>query len=172
MVEIVQKDALILRKKATPVAREDIGSERITDILSRMHSSLAAQDDGVALAAPQIGEAVRIFIVSGKVFSEDFEHPDPTQPDRVFINPVVKKVSRTKKVVDEGCLSVRGIYGKVLRATKASVEAYDEKGRRFTLGGAGLLAQIFQHEIDHLNGILFTDTATDLENVPPPLAHP
>jgi peptide deformylase len=67
----------------------------------------------------------------------------------------------------EGCLSVRWLYGNVLRSTKASIEAYDEFGNKFTRGGSGLLAQIFQHETDHLNGVLFIDTAEDVEDMPP-----
>ena len=69
--------------------------------------------------------------------------------------------------VDEGCLSVRWLYGKVERAEKITVRAYDENGKPFTMGASGLLAQAFQHEIDHLNGILFIDKATDLKEMIP-----
>jgi peptide deformylase len=62
----------------------------------------------------------------------------------------------------EGCLSVRPLYGKVRRATKATMEAYDENGKKFTKSGSGLLAHIFQHETDHLDGILFIDKARDI----------
>jgi len=68
--------------------------------------------------------------------------------------------------MSEGCLSVRPIYGKVRRATRATVEAYDENGKKFVKEGVGLLAHIFQHEIDHLDGILFTDKAKDMYEVP------
>ena len=64
--------------------------------------------------------------------------------------------------MEEGCLSVRFLYGKVERAVKASVEAFDENGNKFTKGGSGLIAQIFQHETDHLNGALFIDKAKDV----------
>ena len=72
---------------------------------------------------------------------------------------------KDKKFMDEGCLSVRPFYGKVRRATKATVEAYNEEGKKFTFGGSGLLANIFQHEIDHLDGILFIDKAKDINEV-------
>ena len=85
----------------------------------------------------------------------------------VYINPVITKKSREKKLMEEGCLSVRYLYGKVNRSTKASIEGYDEFGNFFKKGGAGLLAQIFQHETDHLDGVLFIDSAIDLENIPP-----
>ncbi len=89
------------------------------------------------------------------------------EPDLVCINPTLIKLSKQKKKVPEGCLSVRWLYGNVLRAEKATVEAYDEHGKKFTRGGSGLLAQIFQHETDHLNGILFIDTAEDVEEMKP-----
>ena len=63
----------------------------------------------------------------------------------------------------EGCLSVRWLYGRTLRYTKASIEAYDKKGKKFSRGASGLLAQIFQHETDHLKGILFIDHAEDIK---------
>lgn len=67
----------------------------------------------------------------------------------------------------EGCLSIRWLYGNTVRSTKATIKAYDERGKIFTRGGSGLLAQIFQHETDHLNGVLFIDTAEDIEDIPP-----
>jgi len=67
--------------------------------------------------------------------------------------------------MNEGCLSVRPLYGKVRRATRATVEAYNEKGKKFKMEGTGLLAHIFQHETDHLEGILFTDKAKDLREI-------
>ena len=81
----------------------------------------------------------------------------------VFINPKISKLSREKEWVPEGCLSVRPLYGKTLRSKKATVVAYDENGKKFTRGASGLLAQIFQHETDHLDGILFIDHAKDIK---------
>jgi len=86
----------------------------------------------------------------------------------VFINPKIFKLSREKDWVPEGCLSVRWLYGKTYRSKKATVEAYDKNGKKFKMGGSGLLAQIFQHETDHLNGILFTDHAKDIKEELPP----
>ena len=74
-------------------------------------------------------------------------------------------LSKEKKKMEEGCLSVRYLYGKVSRSVKASIEAYDEHGNKFKKGVSGLMAQVFQHETDHLNGILFIDMATDLEEL-------
>jgi peptide deformylase len=69
--------------------------------------------------------------------------------------------------MEEGCLSVRWVYGKTKRADKAMVEAYNERGHKFVRQGSGLLAQIYQHEIDHLNGILFIDKASHLVEIKP-----
>ncbi len=134
-----------------------------------MKSALDAEDDGVAIAAPQIGVPLRIFIVSGRVlnFIKGDADDAPRYPDIVFINPKITKLSKEKEFMEEGCLSVRWLYGKVKRSTKASIEAYDENGNFFKKGASGLMAQIFQHETDHLNGILFTDTAKDLEEIDP-----
>ena len=67
--------------------------------------------------------------------------------------------------MEEGCLSVRYAYGKVYRSERATIEAYDEEGNKFSRGAGGILAQIFQHETDHLNGILFIEKAEQLEEI-------
>ena len=87
--------------------------------------------------------------------------------DLVFINPKISKLSREKEWLPEGCLSVRWLYGKTLRSKKAMITAYDENGKKFTRGASGLLAQIFQHETDHLNGILFIDHAKEIKEEKP-----
>lgn len=181
MRKILQRDASVLRDIAKEVPIEKIGTPEINKVLKEMREALDSQEDGVAIAAPQIGYSLRIFIVSRKVVNilreekglavEDSDAPKAPamQPkDQIFINPVIKKLSKEKSSVEEGCLSVRYLYGKVSRSKKATVEAYDENGKKFTRGGVGLLAQIFQHETDHLNGILFIDKAKYLEDLPPP----
>lgn len=175
MVNIVQNGNEVLRKISKEIPVDQITKPKIQKIISDMNVALDSQYDGVAIAAPQIGVSLRIFIVSGKIFDEDFirgtnQNPQITLgkkhiPNIVFINPVFKKTSKDKKLLVEGCLSVRPLYGKVRRATKATVEAYDEKGKKFTKSGSGLLAHIFQHEIDHLEGVLFIDKAKDLHEV-------
>lgn len=169
MVEIVQNGHKVLREVAKPVEESEIKSAKIKKILKDMKDALFSQADGVAIAAPQIAVPLRIFVVSGKVFDEDFMRGEglqtkikPDFKDLVFINPIIKKISKDKKSMTEGCLSVRPFYGKVRRASRATVEALNENGEKFSMGGSGLLAQIFQHEIDHLDGILFIDKASDL----------
>lgn len=171
MVEIVQKENPVLRTVATPVPIPLIQSDKIKKIIQDMKEALKSQNDGVAIAAPQIGVPMRIFVISGKTYNilkpEKNTELKKDYPDEVYINPEVIKLSKRKKRVEEGCLSVRWLYGKVLRTEKATIKAYNEYGEEFTKGGSGLLAQIFQHEIDHLDGVLFIDKADELEEIPP-----
>ncbi len=171
--QIVQKNEPVLREKAKEVPKEKITSPEIQKIISDMKKALASQNDGVAIAAPQIGKSLRIFMVSGKATAiTKKENPEEVYyPETIYINPKITKRSKTKKQMEEGCLSVRYLYGKVKRSDKVTLEAYDEKGNFFTKGGSGLLAQIFQHETDHLEGILFIDTAKDLQEIPPEYFH-
>jgi len=172
MIQIVQSENPVLRKIAKEVPIADITKPKIKKVLADMIIGLNSQDDGVAIAAPQIGVSLRIFVVSGRIFDEDFIrgkgstekdlYKKARNKDLVFINPILKKISKDRKLMSEGCLSVRPIYGKVRRATRATVEAYDENGIKFTKSGSGLLAHIFQHETDHLDGILFIDKAKEM----------
>jgi len=167
MVIIVQSEDSVLRKISKDVPINDIIKNDIKKVIDDMNTALNSQSDGVAIAAPQIGISLRIFIISGRVFDEDFIRGDKTfkikkHKNLVFINPFFKKISKDKKLMSEGCLSVRPLYGKVRRATRATIEAYDEHGKKFEMNGSGLIAHIFQHETDHLNGILFIDKAKDL----------
>ena len=174
MVEIVQQKNPVLRKKVALIPPHEIASPRIKKIIADMKTALASQEDGVAIAAPQIGVSLAIFVMSGKAIlyenakkrgSENVEKAIPS--DVVFINPEIIKISKKRVRVPEGCLSVRWLYGQTLRAEKTRVQAYDENGKLFEYGGSGLIAQIFQHETDHLKGILFTDHATDIQDMPP-----
>jgi peptide deformylase len=162
MKKIVQKGNKTLRLTAKDVLVDQITSSKIQEILSDMQSSLSGEKDGVALAAPQIDVSLRIFIVSPIAY-EGLQKKIP-EKDRnfIFINPKIIKQSTDKKLMEEGCLSVRPWYGKVRRSSRVTVEAYNGDGEKFQMEGSGLIAQIFQHEIDHLDGILFVDKAKDL----------
>lgn len=174
MTTIVDKDAPILRKTAEPVAQAEFGTKGLAAIIAKMQKALHGEDDGVAIAAPQVGVGKRIFVVSGRTLGmlrsgkgyDELDSED-IMPDWVFINPEIVKLSRQKRWLEEGCLSVRWLYGKVERSEKARVRAHDTEGKPFSVDASGLLAQIFQHEIDHLDGILFIDKAVDVEDLPP-----
>ncbi len=181
MKKILQQHEKVLRQVAESIPIHLIESKKIQTILKEMAKALESQSDGVAIAAPQIGYPLRIFLVSGKIFHEDFIRPSNEEvgdeilkdtamviqkkskpKDLVFINPEISKLSKDKEWMVEGCLSVRWLYGKTHRSKKATVKAHDENGNKFTRGASGLLAQIFQHETDHLNGILFIDHAKEI----------
>jgi len=162
---IVQTENKVLRVIAKPVDAKLFGTPELKKIITDMSDSLATCDDGIALAAPQVGISYRIFIVSGKLWAD--EENKKIKSDVVFINPKITKRSKKMSTLDEGCLSVRWLYGKTKRSDKVSIEAYDIDGKKMTWHGSGLLAQIFQHETDHLEGILFIDHATDLEEIEP-----
>ena len=177
MVPILNKENPILRAIAKPVTSDMFGSAALKKVIKDMKTALKTQDDGVAIAAPQIGVSLRIFVVSGRVFEMLYPEKEDTgimkkYPDVVFINPEIVKLSKEQDEMEEGCLSVRYLYGKIMRSKKAKVRAQNEKGSSFEIGGSGLLAQIFQHETDHLEGKLFIDNATDIHDVPPQKATP
>ena len=168
-----------LRKSATPLSLTEIGGTRVRKLIDDMRKLLAKEEYGVALAAPQVGVLARLFIVSGRALLRQAQDKSPAsrseskgedQPDlsraesrdEVYINPEIIKLSRGKKDKHEGCLSIRGKWGMVPRAEKTTIKAYDEHGRRITRGASGFLAHIFQHEMDHLEGVLYTDKATEI----------
>lgn len=165
-----------MRAQASDIPISDIQSPRIQEIIADMKALLANERLGVAIAAPQVGEPLRMFIVSGsskiksknearkKVKNEDDDAHLSGMPidDEVYINPILVRISRGRKELHEGCLSVRGKWGEVPRAEKATVRAYNERGEKFERGASGFLAHIFQHELDHLDGILYVDKAVDL----------
>jgi peptide deformylase len=160
MDSIVQSPHKTLRVVAEVVKKEDIGSTKLAGIIEDMKKALHGEEDGVAIAAPQIDIPLCIFVVSQKAIPK-------ADGDTVFINPKIVRLGKKKEMMSEGCLSVRWKYGLVKRSTTATVKALNVQGNEFVMSGKGLLAQIFQHETDHLNGVLFIDKATNLEDLPP-----
>lgn len=162
MARIVPQAHPALHTAAEEVPYEDITTPRIQKVIADMRAVLHDWKSegfvGVAIAAPQIGVPLRIFLVDD--MSEQRE--TPRIPSLIAINPKIIKTSKKKLLLEEGCLSVPDHYGAVERAERARIRAYDERGNEYEHGGSGLLAQIFQHEIDHLDGILFVDRAETL----------
>ncbi len=167
MSKIIQIGNEILRKKAKEIKKEEFSLDNLDNLIKEMKETLNKEEDGFALAAPQIGESVRIFIISGKLF-QHLKGTDEPQSDKIYINPKILKTSKETELMEEGCLSIRNWYGKVKRYKKIKIEAFDQDGKKFQEGASGILSQAFQHEIDHLDGILFTDIATELEKIEPP----
>lgn len=158
----VSAEDKILREVSKPVQDELFGTPELTQMLHDMEVALDHQKNGVALAAPQIGLLYRIFIVRYDRMRSPEEEAASTPEVGVFINPSIVRTSKRRVQMDEGCLSVLSHFGKTLRYNRATVRAQDAHGTWFERGDGGILAQAYQHEIDHLNGMLFIDHATDL----------
>ncbi len=135
----------VLRQKARPVGTFDAELQRlIDDMIETMYAA-----PGIGLAAPQVGVSQQVFVVditSGR------------EPDALvtLINPVLQILDGEARE-DEGCLSVPGVYGPTPRATRVRLQGLNRAGERVELEGEGLLARAFQHEMDHLQGMLFFD---------------
>lgn len=134
----------VLRKKAVPVQPEEI-NDSLRETFNEMFETMLAAD-GVGLAAPQIGDSRRYFVI----ISDD-------EVRRVFINPQIVSTSNDLCDYDEGCLSLPGFNENIKRPSKVTVQALNENGKPFTLNADGLLARIIQHEYDHLEGIVYID---------------
>lgn len=154
----------VLRQKASDIAENEFGTPELQTLIADMSASLRTTEHGVAIAAPQIGVSKRVFVVRGFVMEQKNKTDEHAHdiPDAAFINPTITRFSRKKERFEEGCLSVPKKFGTIVRSQKVTLTAHDVDGTPFEKQAEGLLAEIFQHEVDHLNGILFTDNAEDL----------
>ena len=141
----------LLKKRSREITVID---EKIVQLLDDMLETLHQTGDGVGLAAPQVGVLKRAIVID---LSEEEEGIGPYK----LINPVIVK-KKGEQVCREGCLSIPGKLGDVTRPKEVVVEALNEKGEKVTIKGKDLLAVVLCHEIDHLDGILFVDRATEL----------
>ncbi len=151
ILEIVKDPAPVLRRKARPVTKINAAIRKLLDDMTE--TMYAAP--GVGLAAPQVGVSKRVIVVdpqdgSGRLYQ--------------LINPEIVHAEGWVKGT-EGCLSIPGLVGDVWRYEKVRVVALDRDGRKVWIDAEGWLARIFQHEIDHLDGILYTDKCTNLRPV-------
>ncbi|MBI1864264.1 MAG: peptide deformylase [Nitrospirae bacterium] len=151
LLEIREYPDPVLRKKALPVETIDDGFQRlIDDMIDTMYAA-----PGIGLAAPQVGVLRRLIVV-------DASAGETPLPLYVLINPEV--VSREgEQVGEEGCLSLPELNSDVARAARGTVRALDRTGTPVTVEAEGLLARCFQHEIDHLDGVLFMDKISPLK---------
>ena len=147
-----------LRKRARKVT--DFGP-KLQTLIDDMVDTMRAEP-GVGLAAPQVNVSLRVIVVE---FGD--EH-DESVPPRLYavVNPEIVRTSRETVIGTEGCLSIPGIVGDVERYEQITVKGFTRRGQPMKLKAKGWLARIFQHEIDHINGILFTDRATELWQLP------
>ncbi len=157
MAKLVPENHPALHAIAEEITAEDFANGTVAKILRDLRDALKTYKvDGytaVAIAAPQIGVSKRIFLISDQSKDRD------ALPTLVAINPQIVKFSKKTHDVGEGCLSIPEYYGIVRRSTNVTLRATDEHGNEYERGAGGLLAQIIQHEYDHLDGILFTERA-------------
>lgn len=147
MLKIINYPNDILRQKSQPVA--NILSPEIQKLIPEMMETMIV-GDGVGLAAPQIGQNVRLVVI---------KHEDD---EFVIFNPKIIGKSILREWGEEGCLSLPHKFGQVKRHKKITVEYQDENNEKQVINVSGMLARIFQHEIDHLDGILFIDRAKNV----------
>ncbi|WP_294644436.1 peptide deformylase [uncultured Aureimonas sp.] len=143
----------ILRRASEPVSRVDDALKRFTDdMLETMYDA-----PGIGLAAIQVGEPLRIVTID--LSKED----DPEKAPQVFLNPEILTSSDERSVYEEGCLSIPDYYAEVERPAKVTVRYLGLDGKTHEIEADGLLATCLQHEIDHLNGVLFIDYISKLK---------
>jgi peptide deformylase len=149
----------VLRRKARPVTRFDKDLQTlIDDMIETMREA-----PGVGLAAPQVGVPERVIVVEYAEPEEVEEGKEPQEVEPklyVMVNPEIVKASADSEVGVEGCLSIPGLVGEVERVYEVRIKGLNRRGQPVKLKAEGWLARIFQHEIDHINGVLFTDHAT------------
>lgn len=152
LLEIQLLGARVLRREASPV--EEITDETrrlVRDMFDTMYDA-----EGIGLAAPQIGISERVLVV-------DVTDEDESHHVHALVNPVVVESSRDTDKATEGCLSIPGIEEKVARPARVTVEALSVDGEPVRIEADGLLARALQHEVDHLDGVLFIDRVSSLK---------
>jgi peptide deformylase len=147
----------ILRKKARPISKFDDDLQvLIDDMIETMREA-----PGVGLAAPQVGIGERLIVVEYAEPPEEGEEDKQVKPKLyVMVNPEIVKSSEEKVLGVEGCLSIPGLVGEVERFSTVQVKGLNRRGQPMKVKAEGWLARIFQHEVDHVNGVVFPDLAT------------
>ena len=150
-LEVLKNPNKELREKSRELSVEEILSDKIQTLADNMIQT-TKDENGVGLAAPQVGEHVRVIVV------------ETNKGLRPFFNPEITDYSRRLMISEEGCLSIPKVYGLVNRHRAVKVEALNREGNKVQLKASGFIGTIFQHEIDHLDGILFIDKAHVLKD--------
>ncbi len=161
----------VLRRKARPVTKFD---DKLQTLIDDMVETMRVAP-GVGLAAPQVGISERVIVVEyyedeelAEKQAEEEAQEEPPKRLYTVVNPEITRKSTETEPGVEGCLSIPGLNGEVERHTAITVKGLNRRGQPLTLKLNGWTARIFQHEIDHLNGILFTDLATSIWKIEPP----
>lgn len=150
----------ILRERARALKPDEISNPKLRALIKNMRNTLLTKKIGVALAAPQVGEAIALTVIAIRPTKH---RPEVEEFDLVMINPEIMETYGRRKPMWEGCLSAgkSGLFARVPRYNKVRVRYLDENGKLQESTFEGLRAQVAQHEIDHLNGVLFVDRVKD-----------
>lgn len=161
-MKIIEFGNPILRQKAKSLTVKEINTAKTRKLVKDMHDFLLSKKLGVGLAAPQIGEGISLAVISVRPSKH---RKDAEEYDLTIINPEITKTYGRRSQEWEGCISggalKSGLFAKVPRYKKIELEYRDEKGRKHKKFFEGLSAHIIQHEVDHLNGVLFVDKVKD-----------
>ena len=162
-LKIVQAGDPVLRKQSRPLTKAEILSPSIQELIPLMRDTMR-EAPGVGLAAPQIGQSIQLAVIEDRAnYIKDIsaealaKRQRSAIPFHVIINPKLTVVGNSSAVFFEGCLSVEGYQAVVDRALDVRVECLNERGEEIKIKALGWYARILQHEIDHLNGILYID---------------
>jgi peptide deformylase len=157
--EIVEVGHPVLRERARELTREELASDGVQSLIDDMIETMRAAN-GAGLAANQVGETVRVAVVEVRDGNPRYPYKPPI-PLTVIVNPVIERLDEDVEQINEGCLSVPNLRGEVPRHMNIRVRYLDREGREHEEVRRGLTAGTFQHELDHLNGVLFLDRVTD-----------
>ena len=157
--QIVEIGHPVLRERAREVTSEELGSEAVQSLIDDMVETMRAAN-GAGLAANQVAERLRIAVVEVREGNPRYPYKPPV-PLTVVVNPVIEPLDDDVEQINEGCLSVPNLRGEVPRHMSVSVRYLDRDGVEHEEVRRGLTAGTFQHELDHLDGVLFVDRVTD-----------
>ena len=163
-----KKEEKFLRTKTADFDFQEFTKKEINELIKKMRETMTAAN-GIGLSANQIGLNLRLFVA--QIFDEPVKRDKNNKiilpsPEKMrfyaIFNPEIIKFSEKKSIIEEGCLSVPGVYGLVERPEKITLIGHDKNNKKIKIKAFGLLARVFQHETDHLNGVLFIDRAINL----------
>jgi peptide deformylase len=144
-MDIVTLPNDVLAKKLKPVKTADLKAGLYDELIEQMRKDMVA-NNGVGLAANQVGKDLAIFVIDASLAEEN-------EVSDVFANPEITTYAREREVMEEGCLSIPGYWTPVKRSKKVMFKALDGKGKKVKFRARGMLARVLQHETDHLNGL-------------------
>ncbi|MBI5079560.1 peptide deformylase [Candidatus Wolfebacteria bacterium] len=166
-----EKEEKFLRQRTADFDFSKFTEKEIDELVEKMRKKMIAAN-GIGLSANQLGLDLRLFVA--QISEEPLERDEKSQTDMpspnkaefyAIFNPEIIEFSKQTETIEEGCLSVPGIYGLVERPAEITIVGRDENNKKIKIKASSILARVFQHELDHLNGILFIDKASNIHKI-------